>query len=116
MLLLNGNPGDPVVHMHHVKQPVGELGPWSLLHDQESGAVTIHGQVDIEAVAARIGGITVKGAARLLFEVDNPDRNQIEKARRKLTALVRNGRLYATEPGKPSPTTYVAATCQGLAS
>ena len=116
VILLNGNPGDPVVQMHHVKQPVSELGPWTLLHDQDSGSITIHGQVDIEAVAARIGGITVKGAARLLFEVDNPDRNQIEKARRRLTALVRSGRLFATEPGKPNPTTYVAAARQDIAS
>ncbi|WP_020170841.1 AAA family ATPase [Gordonia polyisoprenivorans] len=116
VILLNGNPGDPVVRMHHVKQPVEELGPWTLLHEQESGTVSIHGEVDIVTLAARSGGLTVKAAAKLLFETDNPNRNQIEKARRRLTALTRDGRLMATEPGKPSPTTYVAMAFQKEAS
>ena len=116
VILLNGNPGDAVVRFHHVKQPVEELGPWMLLHEQETGSMSVHGQVDIVAAAARSGGLIVKDAARMLFETDKPDRNQIEKARRRLAALVRDGRLMATEPGKPSPTTYVAVAHRGVAS
>lgn len=115
VILLNGNPGDAVVRFHHVKQPVEELGPWMLLHEQDTGTMTVHGQVDIVASAARSGGLTVKDAARLVFETDTPDRNQIEKTRRRLNALVRDGRLIATEPGKPSPTTYVAVARQEVA-
>lgn len=116
VILLNGNPGDAVVRFHHVKQPVDELGPWMLLHEQETGTMTIHGQVDLVVAAARAGGLTVKDAARLLFETDTPDRNHIEKTRRRLNTLVRDGRLIATEPGKPSPTTYVAAARHEVAS
>ncbi|WP_244971892.1 AAA family ATPase [Gordonia rubripertincta] len=115
VILLNGNPGDAVVRFHHVKQPIEELGPWMLLHEQQTGTMTVHGQVDIVASAARSEGLTVKDAARLVFETDTPDRNQIEKTRRRLNALVRDGRLMATEPGKPSPTTYVAVARQEVA-
>lgn len=116
VILLNGNPGDAVVRFHHVKQPVEELGPWMLLHEQETGCMTINGQVDLVAAAMRPGGLIVKDAARYIFETDNPDRNQVEKARRRLDALVRDGRLLATEPGKPQPTTYVAAARHEVAS
>ena len=78
--------------------------------------MTINGQVDLVAAAMRPGGLIVKDAARYIFETDNPDRNQVEKARRRLDALVRDGRLLATEPGKPHPTTYVAAARHEVAS
>ncbi|WAC54271.1 bifunctional DNA primase/polymerase [Gordonia sp. SL306] len=116
VILLNGNPGDAVVRFHHVKQPVEELGPWMLLHDQQSGQMAIHGQVDLIAAAAS-GGLTVKDAARLLFETDKPDRNKVEKARRKLDGLVRDGRLTSRVATSPKdPVTYHPITVRQEAS
>jgi hypothetical protein len=33
MILLNGQPGDPIVSLHHIKQPAAEVGPFKVLHE-----------------------------------------------------------------------------------
>jgi hypothetical protein len=59
--------------------------------------------------------MTVKDAARQLFQVDEPDTRQTEKARRRLEKLITEGnaRKEPAEPGKPgkAETTYYV---QGL--
>jgi hypothetical protein len=37
MILLNGQPGDPIMSLHHLKPPAAEVGPFKVLHDQASG-------------------------------------------------------------------------------
>ena len=63
VVLLDGNPGDPLVEFRHLKFPVSEVGS----HDQASGLMTVAEQVDLVAVAQAEGSITVKQAALLLF-------------------------------------------------
>ncbi|MFW0796558.1 bifunctional DNA primase/polymerase [Gordonia sp. CPCC 205515] len=116
VVLLNGNPGDAVVRFHHVKQPVEELGPWMLLHEQETGRMDVHGQIDLVVEAARSGGITVLDAARLLFEKEKVTANEKEKARRRLAALVRDGRLTERSIDSRGTITYFAITHQQVAS
>src|SRR5207248_2619628 len=40
VLMLWGEPGDPVVSCSHLKQPVEEVGPFDLLHDHRYGLTT----------------------------------------------------------------------------
>jgi hypothetical protein len=37
MILLNGQPGDPIMSLHHLKPPAAEVRPFKVLHDQASG-------------------------------------------------------------------------------
>ena len=67
VVLLDGNPGDPLVEFRHLKFPVSEVGPMKVSHDQASGLMTVAEQVDLVAVAQAEGSITVKQAALLLF-------------------------------------------------
>src|SRR5205823_5351847 len=51
---------------------------------------------------------------RQLFSLtDDPSPNMIEKARRRLDALVRAGQVVKSSPGAPEPTRYVAAGTHG---
>jgi len=104
VLLLSGEPGDPIVDMRHLKQPAGEVGPYRLLHDQDTGAMTVEHSTDLYAIAAAAGaeGITAKRAAVAMFEKDTPSRAQIEKVRRKLDRLVKAG-LLVREDGQEGP-------------
>ena len=34
VILLNGQPGDPIVSLHHIKEPAAEVGPFKVLHEQ----------------------------------------------------------------------------------
>jgi replicative DNA helicase len=90
VVCLWGEPGDLVVPLTHIKQPVEEVGPFNVLHDHVRGRTTVHDHTDLEQLIAgtRRGGLTVKDAARLLFNLDDPMSNDIEKARRRLEALV----------------------------
>ena len=99
VVLLHGDAGDPVVELRHLKQPAAEVGPWKVQHDHEAGRSTIVGEVDLAAIACqRPGGITAKEAAVVLFGTDKPTTSQVEKARRRLKRLARDGHLIE-DPG-----------------
>ena len=102
VVLLTGEPGDPIVGFRHVKQPAEEVGPYRLLHDQAAGTLTVDHVTDLVALvkAAGIDGLTAKGAAAVLFEKTAPTRAEVQKARRRLNDLVDAKQLSRIEGGK----------------
>lgn len=105
VLLLWGEPGDPIVELRHLKQPAEEIGPLNLIIDHVRGTIDLHDPAKLEdLLAAAADGLTAPVAAAALYSTDSPNRNQIEKARRRLETLVRDGtaqRHEPTEPGEP---------------
>ena len=99
VLLLAGSPGDALIKAHHVKQPMADVGPLSILHDHVAGQSTLHDQVDLVAVARSDGSITALDAARALYDTESPNPNEKERARRTLDRLTRDGRLKVLEEG-----------------
>lgn len=93
VLLLWGDPGDPIVELSHLKQPAEEVGPMKLLHDASTGAISIQQGLDLLALVRIQPGLTAADAARLMFDVEgrSPEPKEVEKARRRLDALVRRG-------------------------
>ena len=92
VLLLWGEAGDPLVELSHLKQPAEPVGPWMLLHDHENGRTVIHEGVDVwELVRTARHGVTAQDAAKALFSTQDPKPNEVEKGRRKLERLVRDG-------------------------
>jgi hypothetical protein len=100
VVVLVGQPGDPIVRAHHLKQPREPWGPLWLAHDHGRGATTVHNRVDLLERLAVTGVQTASSAATLLYETEKPSRAQIETARRRLDRLVRDGLAYTT-PGRP---------------
>lgn len=106
VLYLDGQPGDIVITARHLKQPAGEVGPLTLKHDHSAGRTMIYDTPDILDLA--VSGITVKDAAVVLFETETPNKNEIEKARRRLEKLADRGDLGRTgEMGEPTIYTTV---------
>jgi replicative DNA helicase len=95
VILLWGNAGDPIVRLEHLKQPADQVGPLELLHDNHAGTTTVIDTKDVvEIVKAHIGPPpTARQVAAVMFGKTTPDTNQVEKARRRLNAAVRDGRL-----------------------
>lgn len=92
VVLLWGEPGDPVVELRHLKQPAEEVGPLEVLHDGAAGTSSAAEQVDLVYLVRHAPrGLTPRAAAVSLFEAQDPDRKQVEKARRKLDSYVRKG-------------------------
>jgi len=89
VVLVWGDAGDSVVEFSHLKQPAEEVGPLLLVHDHGTGTTDVQPEFDVRVVLRNRGGVTVRAFAETLFSTDDPDRNQIEKARRRLEALVR---------------------------
>jgi replicative DNA helicase len=100
VILLWGDPGDPIVDLAHLKQPAEEVGPMRLLHDAPTGSISIQQGVDLLTMLRIQPGLTAADAARLLFDVEgrSPEPKEIEKARRRLDSLVRRG-LARLQPG-----------------
>jgi replicative DNA helicase len=114
VILLWGDPGDPIVELAHLKQPAEEVGPMRLLHDAPTGSISIQQGVDLLTLLRTQPGLTAADAARLLFDIEgrSPEPKEIEKARRRLDSLVRRG-LAKLQPGASkrsgsagAPTTY----------
>lgn len=99
IILLNGEPGDPIIGFRHLKQPAEEVGPYRLLHDQAAGSLTIEHGVDFVALvrATGVDGLSAKAAAQAITEKSNPSRADVEKARRRLDQLVGAGLLVRVE-------------------
>ena len=99
VLFLNGQPGDPIIEMHHVKQPMDEIGPYKLIHDHTRGTTSIWHETDLLEVARIRGTLTAKDAAAVINSTDDPTANEIQKARTKLVKLTREGLLRVSQAG-----------------
>jgi len=104
VVLLTGDPGDPIIGFHHVKQPAELIGPYRLMHDQIAGELSIEHSVDLIALAKAAGveGLTAKAAAAATTEKANPNRAEVEKSRRKLEQMAAAGLLVRVD-GEPRP-------------
>jgi hypothetical protein len=99
VILLNGKAGDPIVNLHHLKQPASEVGPYKVIHDQDSGRSEIWHQVDLVKLAKAKAGITALEAAQALYDTPKPEAAQKEKARRRLDQLVKSDQLWVYDKG-----------------
>ncbi|GAA0638651.1 hypothetical protein GCM10009547_48590 [Sporichthya brevicatena] len=116
VILLWGTPGDAIVELSHLKQPAEPIGPMRVIHDHHTGRSDIYHSTDLLALAiANQGRLTARLTAIAMFETDKPDRNQVEKARRKLEALVRAGHLTVTGEGARGGTPGTGGTTYGAA-
>lgn len=116
IVMLSGEPGDPIVGFRHVKQPAEEVGPYRLLHDQAAGLLSVEHSVDLVALVEAGGpdGLTARAAAAAITEKNQPSRADVEKARRKLEGLAAAGtvaRLDGARGGGElrTPTLYFPA-------
>jgi hypothetical protein len=99
VLLITGAPGDPIVGLHHVKQPAAEFGPVKIIHDHDTGRSSIWHSTDLIALAQQNGGLSAIDAARAMFDTDKPSLSEKEKARRRLESLQKSGALVVLQHG-----------------
>lgn len=89
VVLLWGKAGDPIVELHHLKQPAGEYGPAKLLHDHDAGVTVLYESATILELLVKAGrSMTVGQVAALFYGSGDPNRNELEKTRRQLRRLV----------------------------
>lgn len=99
VVALVGAAGDPIVKLRHLKQPAESVGPFDVFHDHAVGRSRVWESVDLLELAARPEGLDALSAARAIFETAKPTANEREKARRRLQAEERAGRLRVIDPG-----------------
>lgn len=99
VIILWGEAGDPVVDLLHVKQARNDVGPLSIIHDHLAGRSEVdRGDLtkDVVHMASRQPmGLTALQAAKQLY--GKTERNDVERARRKLENHVRKGELVAVD-------------------
>lgn len=99
VVLLWGQPGDAVVELTHLKQPMEAVGPLTLLHDHAKGRTTVQAGPDLWAMLQLGTGLSVAEAARALCNGSEPKPNDTARARRKLEGFVTRGRAHVV-PGQ----------------
>ena len=114
VVLLWGNPGDPIIELAHLKQPQEEVGPLRVTIDHDLGGVDVFEGGDALAIlrAARTP-LAAKDVARVLYSSSKPTDAEVEKARRRVERLVQGGvavvnRQGRDDRGRPQPVTYAA--------
>ena len=105
VLLLWGEPGDPIVELRHLKQPAEEFGPANVIFDHARGTVDVHDPADIEALlAAAPEGLTAAVAGP---PSSRPRRRTATRSRRRdvsSSALSgRESRGGSKPPNQPKP-------------
>jgi replicative DNA helicase len=92
VLFVTGRAGDPAVTLHHLKTPTGEIGPLDVTHDHVRGTTTIDPSKDPAVLLRNTpGGLTARDLAAILIGGGDPERADVEKARRHLARLVDSG-------------------------
>ncbi len=91
VILLWGQPGDAYVDLTQLKQPAGDIGPLRLFHDHAAGTTRTDCGADPLSVLRASPTLTARELASVMFETGDPDRNQIQRARRRLDGLVKAG-------------------------
>ena len=92
MVVLTGQPGGAYVDMAHIKQPALEVGPLVLYHDHDRGVTTVEEGFDMfKYLRNQPRPVTVTDAARAMTGTFDIGRNDREKARRVLDAMVGKG-------------------------
>lgn len=104
VLLLWGEPGDPLVELRHLKQPVEEVGPLVLAHDHMRGQVRVQTRDLAQLVAQAPEGLSAGEAAKQLYGRSRATNAEREKARRRLDSLVDAG-ILRRQPGTPGGST-----------
>lgn len=99
VVFLAGSPGDAMVKVFHAKQPLGEVGPLTILHDAESGRSTIAEQTDLVALAKARGQLSAVDAAAALYDTQKPTPADKANARRRLDKLANSGVLMVLDEG-----------------
>ncbi|MDH6190275.1 replicative DNA helicase [Streptomyces sp. CZ24] len=91
VLFVTGRAGDPAVTLHHLKTSTGEVGPLDVTHDHVRGTTTVDPTKDPAALLRNApNGMSARELAAILIGGD-PERADIEKARRHLSRLVDDG-------------------------
>ncbi len=113
VVLLHGEAGDPHVELLHLKQPGEPVGPLDVVHDHQAGTSTISTDRDPLSLLRAADKLTAGQLARLLYVPDGsrqPKAAEVEKARRVLDRLDRQGHAYKRstrgDDGAVLPTTY----------
>jgi len=114
VVLVWGRPGDPVARLHHLKAPMAQVGPLDVELTPDGQVVVREGR-DLLGLLATAGRLSVKDAARLLYETEDPRDADISKTRRALDRLVTKGLAHKKDGqrgGKhgSTPATYTAVT------
>lgn len=91
VVLLWGAAGDPLVELHHLKQPADVIGPLKVEHHLDGTSTRYAGFDPLQFLRNRANGATSTDAARAMTEKADPNPNECTKARRLLDRLVEKG-------------------------
>lgn len=108
VVLLWGDPGDPIVEVHHLKQPASPVGPLTAHVDHVRGVMSVEDEPDaLSLLRTSRDGLTAKDLARQLFTDDG--KKFEARARRKLDGLKARG-LAHEGPTESRPGALKTAT------
>lgn len=96
VIYLHGEPGDPLIELHHLKQPAETIGPLRIERDHQGHYTIESGNVDpLTVLRNSPQGITANHLAQLMFGKNTPTKAEQKKARNRLEKLVAGGHATA---------------------
>jgi hypothetical protein len=114
VLVLLGDAGSPLVKVKHLKPVAEPFGPAELVHDHARGVTSVHHRVNLRELLAITTVQTSRSAACQLFDTEKPKPSELERARRKLEQLVRDGQAVKRANPTTGEATYHPMTARSL--
>lgn len=103
VLSLWGKAGDPIVELHHLKQPLEQMPTTRIEHDNQTGLSRVVAGFDPLVYLTNRGrhGATARDAAQQMFAKADPSANEVAKAKRALDQLHRRlpDQVHRSTPG-----------------
>lgn len=101
-----GRRGESQVALHHLKQPAEEVGPLTVEHDHLTGTSTAATVLSVEDHLT----LTALGPAQTVEQVAVAVGTSVDKVRRRMKSLEREGRVEQVAPAMNTPSGRVGAT------
>jgi replicative DNA helicase len=98
VIYLHGSAGAYSSKLIHLKQSGEQVGPLELDHDHETGAITLHRDVDLlQILRGTPKGMTVRSACLVLYGDQDPDKNTLARVYRRFEKYVKTGLAWRAE-------------------
>jgi len=107
VLQVIGQRGESQVKLHHLKQPAEEVGPISVEHDHLTGTSVAR---NVRTVEDHLIVCTAQGIVQTVEQVAFAVGERVDRVRRRIQALVRDGKVVEVEPARNTPSGRAGAT------
>jgi replicative DNA helicase len=109
VISLYGKAGDPIVSLEHLKQPAGEVGPFKILHQHDTGSSFLYEHRSMADILVDSGRpLTIAEIAGMFYASAEPSKAEQQKVRNTLKKMLADGDVVEMKDLESGATAFAA--------